>query len=78
MGTDAFEVEKIVCQGTGPMAVIALNAPSGRGHYRRLISCEVFEDVLSAYFLSFCLNSPSVGAPSSDAAEADEDSATGS
>ena len=43
------------------MAIIALNAPSGRGHYRRLISADLFENGVLSYFLSSSQGGNSTG-----------------
>ena len=48
----SYEVHEVVRAGSGPMAFIALEAPTGRGHFRRLINAETFDNAYNAYCLS--------------------------
>ncbi len=50
--TGAYAIHEVVNAGSGPMASVALEAPTGRGHFRRLISAETFDQAYYAYCLS--------------------------
>ena len=48
----ACATHEVVSAGSGPMSFVALEAPTGRGHFRRLISADTFDQAYYAYCLS--------------------------